>query len=42
MTCIPVIPNLLTRARQRAELDVFALAGRLSSGTTKPREGSHE
>lgn len=42
MTRIPVNPELLIWARERAGLESLALAGRLHSGATKPREGAHE
>lgn len=37
MTRIPVNPERLTWARERAGLDTFALAGKLNSGATPPR-----
>ncbi|MDO8275452.1 MAG: hypothetical protein Q7T22_08030 [Serpentinimonas sp.] len=40
MTRIPVNPDLLTWACQRAGLESLALAGKLNSGATKPREGN--
>lgn len=42
MTRIPVNPELLTWARERAGLDTLALAGQLHSGATTPKEGTHE
>lgn len=40
MTRSPVNPELLTWVRERTGLESLALAGRLNSGATKPREGS--
>ena len=40
MTRIPVNPDLLTWARERAGLESLALVGKLNSGATKPREGN--
>lgn len=42
MTRIPVNPELLTWARERAGLESLALAGRRDSGAKNPREGAHE
>ncbi len=42
MTRIPVNPELLTWARERAGLDALALAGRLEPGETKLRKGTYE
>ncbi len=42
MTRIPVNPELLTWARERAGLESLALAGKLNSRTTTPWEGTHE
>lgn len=39
---IPINPTLLTLARERAGLDVLALASRLNLGTMVFRNGSHE
>lgn len=49
MAHLPVNPEPLTWARERAclfgrqaGLDTLALAGKLNSGATPPREGPHE
>jgi hypothetical protein len=41
MTRMPIIPELLTWARERAGLDRLMLAGRLKSGAA-PGTGTHE
>ena len=42
MTRIPVNPELLTWARERAGLDALALAGRVGAGATMSMEGARE
>jgi hypothetical protein len=42
MTRIPVNPELLTWARERAGLNTLVLAGRLDVGAMVFRNGSHE
>jgi hypothetical protein len=42
VTRIPVNPERLTWARGRAGLESLALAGQPRSGSTTPKEGTHE
>lgn len=42
MTRIPVNPELLTWARERAGLDALVLAGRPNTEATQSKEGTHE
>lgn len=42
MTRIPINPELLTCARERAGLAMLALAGQLNSGATTPKDGTYE
>lgn len=42
MPRIPINPELLTWARERAGLESLALAGQPRSGSTTPTEGPHE
>lgn len=42
MTRIPVNPELLTWARERAGLDGLILTGRANIGAHQPKDGTHE